>query len=73
MSRRGCAKSTQKHGNTRQSKKRRGSSMPGAEPSSELEVVQLLGLNDDAATFDAGDSSHNSTGNKINASGPSQS
>ena len=47
--------------------------MPGADPSSEVEVVQLSSLNDDSVAFDAGGSHHNSTGNKTNASGPSQS
>ena len=47
--------------------------MSGADPSSEVEGVQLSGLNDDSVAFDAADSPHNSTGNKTNASGPSQS
>ena len=37
--------------------------MPGAEPS-KVEVVQPSGLTHDVVAFEAGDSSHNSTGNK---------
>ena len=48
-------------------------SQRSAEPSSEVEVVQLLSLNDHGVAFNASNSSHNSTGNKTNASGPSQS
>ena len=65
MSGRGRGKSVQKragNGTARQSKRRRGSSMPDAEHSNEVEVVQLPDLNDDGIAVDAGDSSHNSTG-----------